>query len=390
MEKLDKKIVVTGGGSGGHVSAATAIIDGLKEKYPNACEQILYIGGDLAMVGEKNGKSIEQRRIEKTDIHFRKIRAGKLQRRIHPSSLLLALRTLLGIWDARKIMNEFKPDLVISTGGFVSVPVALAARRMKIPVYLHEQTAAVGLSNKIVSKFAKKIFVTFPQSIEHFPSERTEHVGNAVRPAIFKKEGHGKVVDAVKEMLPIKDNYPIIYISGGGQGSHLINVTIRQMLTYLSQEFQVVLQTGDNQTLQDYEVLKKEMKKLPPNLQKRFFPTKFVNENEIGYLFEHMDFFIGRAGANTVYEMGVMKKPSIFIPIPWVAHNEQYKNAKILEDLGTSKLLPEGELTAEKLFMEVKKMKAEWPRKKEEMNTKELERVFTTDAVDKIIKSIFK
>lgn len=390
MEKLDKKIVVTGGGSGGHVSAATAIIDGLKEKYPNACEQILYIGGDLAMVGEKNGRSIEQRRIEKTDIHFRKIRAGKLQRRLHPSTLFLLLRTILGIWDARKIMNEFKPDLVISTGGFVSVPVAMAAKRMNVPVYLHEQTAAIGMSNKIVAKIAKRIFTTFPQSNKHFPPEKTEHVGNAVRPAIFNTGGKGNVVDAIKEMLPIKENYPIIYVSGGGQGSHLINVTMRQMLPYLSQEFQVVLQTGDNQQLQDYEVLKKEMNKLPPNLQKRFFPTKFVNEQEIGYLFEHMDFFIGRAGANTVYEMGVMKKPSIFIPIPWVTHNEQYKNAKILENLGTSKILPEGELTAEKLFMEIKKMKAQWPKKKQEVNTAELDKVFTTDAVEKIIKSIFK
>jgi UDP-N-acetylglucosamine--N-acetylmuramyl-(pentapeptide) pyrophosphoryl-undecaprenol N-acetylglucosamine transferase len=388
--KLDRKIVVTGGGSGGHVSAATAFIDGLREIFDIDMKNILYIGGDLAMVGEKDSKSIEERRLENTDIPFKKIRAGKLQRQWHISTIPLLLRTFLGIWDANKLVKEFKPDLIFFTGGFVTVPVAFAAWRMKIPVYLHEQTAAVGLSNRIVSRMANKIYTTFPNSHKYFPEKKIVQVGNAVRPAIFQKNGRGAVVEAVKGMLDLKDNLPILYISGGGQGSHILNITIRQMLPYLLQEFQVVLQTGDNQILKDYDVLERDWKKLPQNLQSRFFPTKFVNDDEIGYLFENMDFFIGRAGANTVYEMGVIQKPSIFIPIPWVTNNEQFKNAQILEELGLAKILPEGELTAEKLFMEIKKLRGNWPAMRSELKREELEATFRTDAVGEIIKDMFK
>jgi UDP-N-acetylglucosamine--N-acetylmuramyl-(pentapeptide) pyrophosphoryl-undecaprenol N-acetylglucosamine transferase len=381
---LNKKIVVTGGGSGGHVSVASAIISALKEKYQLTDQNFLYIGGDLGMSNEKPGKSLEKKVFSKENFNQKYVRAGKLQRKISLKSILLLLRVLLGFWDSFKILRKFKPNIVISSGGFVSVPVCLTAKLLGAQIYLHEQTAAVGLSNKIVSKFAQKIFITFPSSNEYFPEEKTVHTGNLVREEIFEKSGRGPLVQPLKKMLEIQEEYPIIYISGGSLGSHVINSTVKNCLTSLLQDFQVILQTGDNQRYKDYEILLKEKKKLSPNLRARFLPIKYVGRKEIGFLLNNIDLFVGRAGANTVYEMGVLKIPSIFIPIPWVTHNEQAQNAKILQELGLAEILPEGELIPENLVLKIRKF---YEREKT-YDEHEIDKIFTKNANTLIFEEI--
>lgn len=382
QRELDKKIVITGGGSGGHVSVALGFISRLEKEYQNALKQILYIGGDMAMEGEKNAKSIEHRLLQNTNIPFKIIRTGKLQRRLHPSTILLLLKTFGGIIDSYKILKEFKPDMVFSTGGYVSVPVCMVSWLLHIPIYIHEQTAAVGLANRIASRFATKIFITFPESKQHFPSKKVIHTGNIVREEVFQNTGEGEVIDACKLMK--KDKLPIIYISGGSQGSHIINTVILQMLNYLTQEYQVILQTGENTITKDYEKLLKAQMKLPEKIRHRFYPVKYISSQEIGYIYNNMDLFIGRSGANTVYEIGILNKPAIFIPIPWVTHNEQYKNAKILQDLGIAKILPEGELSAETLFEAIKSFRKAY----KPIDKSLLEKHFTNNALDIIFKQM--
>ncbi len=221
------------------------------------------------MEGEKNAKSIEHRLLQNTNIPFKIIRTGKLQRRLHPSTILLLLKTFGGIIDSYKILKEFKPDMVFSTGGYVSVPVCMVSWLLHIPIYIHEQTAAVGLANRIASRFATKIFITFPESKQHFPSKKVIHTGNIVREEVFQNTGEGEVIDACKLMK--KDKLPIIYISGGSQGSHIINTVILQMLNYLTQEYQVILQTGENTITKDYEKLLKAQMKLPEKIRHRFY-----------------------------------------------------------------------------------------------------------------------
>jgi UDP-N-acetylglucosamine--N-acetylmuramyl-(pentapeptide) pyrophosphoryl-undecaprenol N-acetylglucosamine transferase len=385
---LSKKIIVTGGGSGGHVSVSSALIDGLKEKFNIPYENLLYIGGDLGMVNEKHGESIEQKRFKNADFQTEYIRAGKLQRTLSIKGVLLTFRTILGFTDSFKIINKFKPDIIISTGGFVSVPVCIAAHFKKIPIYLHEQTAAIGLSNKIVSKFAEKIFVTFEESIKYFPKEKTFHTGNVVRKAIFQKNGEGEIIKPLKKMIEKQEKYPIIYISGGGQGSHIINTVVRESLPLLLQNFQIVLQTGDNQEYKDYNLCINDKSKLSVEQQERFLPIKYILDKEIGFLFSNIDMYAGRSGANTAYEMGVMAIPSIFIPIPWVTHNEQEKNAKVLADLGIAEILPEGELSREQLVLSIKNFWNMWKHKRESFNFKDLKKKFPTDAVEKILNEI--
>jgi len=383
-----KRILITGGGSGGHVSAATGLIQALLKKDPKYIDNILYVGGKLVTETGRSGQSVEQTRFEGGKIPFIAIRAGKLQRYFNLNTIKLIFGAIGGFIDANKVIKDFKPDLIFSTGGFVSVPVCFAGWIKKKPVYLHEQTAAVGLSNKIVSRFAKKVFITFPQSAKYFPKSEVIHSGNLVRPQIWEINEKTEIAKAIKKMKEEQDKYPIIYISGGGQGAHTLNVNIRQTLNYALEEFQIVLQIGDNTINKDYEVLVKEWQKLPEKLKTRFFPVKFVKDEEIGYVFKHSDIYIGRAGANTVYEMGLLKKPSIFIPIPWVTHNEQLLNAQTLVDCGLAKILPEGELTAEKLMNEMRKFVTDWRAGKYKCETKKIESVFILHAEDVILKEI--
>lgn len=383
LDSLNKRIVFTGGGSGGHTSAAQAILQGILKKYPQSNDQILYIGGRMGMEGEKDGRSIEQKRFENTDINFVTIRSGKLQRYFSIDSIKKLFGILGGIIDAWKELSKFKPDIIISTGGFVSVPVCFVGWIKKIPIYIHEQTAAVGLANKISAKFATKIFIAFKSSTKYFPQGKSIHVGNPIRPEIFKSEPTGDVVNAIQKMQADRPNLPILLFTGGGQGSHKINITVRQMIRYLIEEFQIIIITGNNSVNRDFDVLEKEWKKLPKGCIDRFYTTKFMTSEELGYVLRNIDIHIGRAGANFVYEMGVLKIPSIFIPIPWVTHNEQEKNAQTMVDLGLAEILPEGELTAERLFIEVKKMRD--AIRAGGYNVKETSEIFPLDAVERVM-----
>ncbi|MGI6475706.1 MAG: UDP-N-acetylglucosamine--N-acetylmuramyl-(pentapeptide) pyrophosphoryl-undecaprenol N-acetylglucosamine transferase [Candidatus Dojkabacteria bacterium] len=383
-KELKKRIIVTGGGSGGHISTASAIINAINKKYLLNNRNFLYVGGDLGMEDEKPGMSLEKKIFASEEFNQEYIRAGKLQRKISLKAIYLLLRVFLAFFDSFKIIRKFKPDIVISTGGFVTLPVCIVAKLYRADVYLHEQVAAIILSNRIVSKIAKKIFVTFTVSSKYFPKDRTIHTGNLVRPEIFNKSGKGRIVQPLKTMIEKQEEFPIVYISGGSLGSHIINTTIQDALPFILESFQIVLQTGDNKKYQDYDLLKKEKKKLPAELKDRLIITKYVDKDEIGFLFNNIDMFVGRAGANTVYEMGVLKIPSIFIPIPWVPHNEQYENAKILQDLGLADIIREGELTPECLILRMKN----FYKKEKAFDEKKVARAFPTDAIHTIMDSI--
>lgn len=383
-KELTKKIVVTGGGSGGHLSAAESIIKEISNKYQITKKNFLYIGGDLGMEGEKIGNSIEQKRFKNVPFNCKYIRAGKLQRSFSLNTIKLLFRTILGFVDSYKILKNFRPNIVISTGGFVSVPVCLVAKLFKADIYLHEQTSTVGLSNKIVGKFSKKIFLAYNSSKKFFKNKETIHVGNLVREEVFQTKGSGKVVQALKKMLVNQEEYPVIYISGGSLGSHVINDTVRCALHNLLNKYQVIVQTGDNKIYNDYDKLVKEKITLDEHLKERFFPVKYVESSEIGFLYNNIDLFVGRSGANTVYEVGVLELPSIFIPIPWVTHNEQFENAKVLKDFGLSEILPEGELTPENLVLKIDR----YLQKERDINHSGLKKAFPLDAAKKILMEI--
>lgn len=384
MAKLDKKIVVTGGGSGGHAHTALSFIQYLSTKFKNTKEKILYIGGNLAMEGEKNSKSIEQKLLEKTDLNYKIITAGKLQRYFNFRTIILLLRVVKGFIDSYKLLKKERPDIIFSTGGYVTVPVCITGRILKIPVYIHEQTTTVGLANKISARFATKIFTTFPESKNNFPKDKTVQTGNLVKQDLFKRKYEGEIVKVIEKMLKDKKELPIIYISGGSQGSHILNTTVQEMITYLVQYYQVILQTGDNKIYKDYANIYKDKQKLSSKVQHRLHIVKYIDSKELGYIYKNIDLFVGRAGANTVYEIGLFKKKAILIPIPWTRNDEQQRNAQLLERLNLAKIIPEGELTPDKLFIEINKITKE----KKTLDTKKIEKIFTKDAGERITKEM--
>lgn len=375
-QKLDKKILITGGGSGGHISAALSIIASIQEKYCLDHEHFLYVGGDLGMEGEKSGNSMEQKLMKDKDFNCKYIRPGKLQRTFSFNTIKLLFRTILGFWDSYKIVKEFRPDIVISTGGFVTVHVCLMAKLFKAKIYLHEQTATVGLTNNLVGKVSEKVFISFESSRKYFTKAETILTGNLVRSEIFNTKGQGKLAENIRKIKEQQDQYPIIYMSGGGLGSHLINETVKECLPLLLQKYQIILQTGDNKVFNDFKVIENARNSLPKELQERFLPVTYVHSNDIGYLLNSIDLFVGRAGANTVYEMGVLQIPSIFIPIPWVTHNEQQRNAEVLVKLGLAEIIQEGELTSGCMVLRIDRFLS----KKLNVNKEELKEVFKIDA----------
>jgi UDP-N-acetylglucosamine--N-acetylmuramyl-(pentapeptide) pyrophosphoryl-undecaprenol N-acetylglucosamine transferase len=388
IQKMHKKILITGGGSGGHLSSASAIIDTLLEDNNYPIEKIVYIGGDLGMEGEKPGNSLEQRQFENKPFKTYFIRAGKLQRKISFNTIYLLFRTALGFFDSVSILLKEKPNLVISTGGFVSVPVCKVAWLLGIPIYLHEQTASVGLANKIVGMFAKKVYVSFKESSKYFSKGKAVHVGNNVRKAVFKKDVTENTDKRFVQLVKNKGQYPLIYISGGSLGSHLLNQKVLTNLESLLEKYSIVLQTGDNQVFKEYDIAIDLQNTLPKEKATRFLPIKYINDDSIGYVLNNMDIFVGRSGANTVYEIGVLKKNALFIPIPWVTHNEQYLNAKVLEKIGTAKILEEKYLSETNLVEELQRFEKQI--KLREINYTTLEELFPINAPSRIIKDILE
>lgn len=386
MLKSQIKIMITGGGSGGHISVAKSLIDSLIQDYDIPFSNIMYVGGDLGMEREKVGNSLEQKQFKGSEFKTAYIRAGKLQRRVSAKSISLLLRSLLGFSDSLKIVKKFNPTLVVSSGGFVSVPVCIAAWLKRKPIYLHEQTASVGLSNRVVGKFAKKIYVSFKDSVHFFPKQKVSHVGNIVRKDIFKKEITDRVDKQIVSLVVTNKQLPFIYISGGSLGSHSINTKIFESLKDLLKRYRVLLQTGDNEVFKDYEKGIEILNRLTSEEKERFVIKKYIDSDSIGYVLNNMEYFVGRSGANTVYEIGVLKKYALFIPIPWVTHNEQYLNAKVLNDIGTANILEERYLKECNITEEIKKLEEQI--KLRNVDEKKLENLFPTNAVSSILEDI--
>lgn len=388
MLKSELKIMITGGGSGGHLSVAKSLINTLIEEYDIPINNITYVGGDLGMEGEEVGNSLEQRQFKNSKFKTYFIRAGKLQRNVSFKTLSLLFRSLLGFFDSISIVRKVKPTLIISSGGFVSVPVCIAGWLSKTPIYLHEQTASVGLSNKVVGRFAKKVFVSFKDSLSYFPKGKALHVGNVVRKEIFEKQKTERSDKEIVGLMVTNKELPFVYISGGSLGSHSINTKIINSFNTLLRKYRILLQTGDNEIFRDYEKAIEIKKNLRKEYLERLVIKKYVDSDSIGYVLNGMDIFVGRSGANSVYEIGVLKKNALFIPIPWVTHNEQYLNAKVLSDIGTANILEERYLNNCEIEQEIERLQNQLKVRK--IDYEKLEILFPTNAIYNILEEILK
>ncbi|MDI6792660.1 MAG: undecaprenyldiphospho-muramoylpentapeptide beta-N-acetylglucosaminyltransferase [bacterium] len=323
------RILVTGGGSGGHTSPAIAFVETLLKREPAA--SILYVG---------SAKGIEAKTACSKGIPFIAIQTGKLRRYFSLKTVPdLCFRLPIGILQALKIILQFKPDCIFSTGGYVSLPVVIAGRILKRPILIHEQTVEVGLANRIGGRLANRIAISFDTSKKYFPAEKVVLTGNPVRPEVL----NGDRVSAAKR-FGLSNDFRTIYVTGGVQGAHRINRTIAKVLRQILEKAQVIHQCGE----QDFDWLSREAEGLGEEIRERYRLFRFIG-GEIGDVFALTDLLVSRAGAGIVNEAAAMGKPAVFIPLPAATKDEQTGNAALLADVGAAVVILEHDLTPELL-----------------------------------------
>lgn len=333
------KIAITGGGTGGHVSPAVAVITRLRER-----SEAEGWGLDLLYIGSVAG--VERRIITGLGVPYKAIQTGKLRRYLSletPVDLLVRLPA--GFFQAMSSLRHFKPDVIFSTGGYVCVPTVIAGRMLGIASLTHEQTALVGLANRIAGRFADKVAISFPRSATYFPPGKTLLTGNPVRPTIFQGDA-----SRAAQLFGFEPNEPTLYITGGAQGSHALNMAVRDALPRLLACCQVVHQCGEGPdgSGDDLRALLQAREELAPDLRRRYHVRAFVGE-EIGDAYALASLVVGRAGAGTVNELANLGKPSVLVPLPGSAGGEQEANARALEKEGGAVVLLQADLTSDSL-----------------------------------------
>lgn len=303
---------------GGHFSPALSIIENLPKDWT------VHVYGRKYVFDNDPTLSYEYMICQKFGIPFKNITSGRIKRFISPSIIFSPLKTIIGFFQALHALQQFKPDAILSFGGYISTPVSVAGYILKIPIFVHEQTQTGGIANRFVACLATKVFLSFPSSKKYFPKSKTQVVGLPLRSSIFK----------VEQSISVPTSLPIIYVCGGSTGSHFINQTLKAMLPELLKKYIVIHQTGDSREFLDYDDLTKLRVGFPPEVSKRYIIRKFIFPDEIGWVFKNATLIISRGGMNTVAELIALKKMALLFPIFHGQKGEQSKNAELFKSLG--------------------------------------------------------
>ena len=323
---MSKKIVLTGGGTAGHVTPNMALIPKLRE-----------LQYEIAYMGSYDG--IEKKLMEDFNIPYFGIATGKFRRYFDPKNFSDPFRVLKGMREARKYLKEIKPDVVFSKGGFVSVPVVRAAYSLGIPCIIHESDMTPGLANKLCIPVARKVCCNFPETFSMLPTSKAVLTGSPIR-----KELAMGSKEAGYRLCGFDASKPIIMVVGGSLGSAAINQAVRDVLPELLKDFQVVHLCGKE---------KMDNLLLTTSGYKQF---EYVR-SEMKDLFAMADLVISRAGANAISELLALKKPNILIPLPMgSSRGDQIMNAKSFESQGFSIVIDEDDLTTKLLLEKIQEL----------------------------------
>ena len=318
-----KKIILTGGGTAGHVTPNLALLPSLrKEEF------------EIHYIGSYNG--IERRLIEDAGIPYDGISSGKLRRYFDIKNFSDPLRVLKGYGQAKRLMKQYRPDIVFSKGGFVSVPVVLAAKHYKIPVIIHESDMTPGLANKICIPAAQKVCCNFPETLNYLPKDKAVLSGSPIREELLTGDRLSGL-----QYAGLSANRPVILVIGGSLGSVTVNHAVRSILPKLLSQFQVIHICGKG------------------NLDESLIGTSGYVQYEyvdkpLRHLFAAADLIISRAGANSICEILALRKPNILIPLsPAASRGDQILNANSFAKQGFSTVLEEEVLTSDTLYQAV-------------------------------------
>ena len=336
-------VVFAGGGTGGHTAAGLAIATALSARLGD--------GVRLAWIGSQTG--VEATWVPAAGIPYDAIPTGKLRRQLAWRNVTdLTIRVPAGFGRAFALLGRLRPDVVVATGGFVAVPTAVAAAARRCPLLVHEQVVVPGLANRLIGRVADKVAVTFAASASAFPPQKVAVTGNPIRPALLSGRR-----ERAFERFGLDPSAPVTYVTGGALGAHRVNRVVGAALGALLPLTQVVHQAGDN-VQGDLAWLASEAARLSPALRARYHVTAHIGA-ELGDLYAAASLVIGRAGAGTVTELAALGLPSILIPLPGARGDEQTANARVLADASAAVLLPERDLTPERLGDEVRTLLAE-------------------------------
>ena len=308
-----KKIVLTGGGTAGHVTPNIALLPALKDA-----------GFEISYIGSYDG--IEKRLISDFDVSYYGIATGKFRRYFDLKNFSDPFRVIKGYKEAKKILKEIKPDVIFSKGGFVAVPVVRAAGDLHIPCIIHESDMTPGLANKLCIPVAKKICCNFPETLKCMPTDKAILTGSPIRSELTK----GNKI-AAYELCGFTANKPVVMIIGGSQGASSINQVVREALPKLLEDFQVVHICGKDK-------VDNLMLSIPGYKQFEYIKA------ELKDIFAMADVVVSRAGANAICELLALNKPNVLIPLSSGSRGDQILNAASFEEQGFSIVIREESL----------------------------------------------
>lgn len=321
-----KHIVLTGGGTAGHVTPNIALIPRLRE-----------LGYNISYIGSYEG--IEKKLIEELGIPYYGISSGKLRRYFDPKNFSDPFRVLKGFSEAKKLLKQLQPDVVFSKGGFVTVPVVIAAKRRKIPAIIHESDMTPGLANKLCIPSSAKVCCNFPETVNSLPKDKAVLTGTPIRQELL--DGNA---DAAAEFCGFTREKPVLMVIGGSLGAASVNENIRKILPELLKDFQVIHLCGKGKTDESL------------NQTNGYIQFEYIKK-ELADLFALADIVISRAGANAICELHALKKPNLLIPLSANAsRGDQILNARSFQRQGYSMVLEEEEITEETLLNSIREL----------------------------------
>lgn len=355
---------------GGHLAPALSVLEALPKD-----AQVLFVGRKNALEGDGT-LSLEYKTITDLKIPFVGLNTGRWQRKFTRFTLLSLMKIPWGVIQSFYILFRFRPDVVVGFGGYVSIPVISCAYLLRIPVVIHEQTMGAGVANRIVSRFAKKICISWDSSEKYFPKNKIVLTGNPIRKF--------SVLDYKFSLF--KNKFPTIFVTGGSSGAHFVNVMMEEIIKDLLSEYNVIHQTGDTREYRDFDRLELLRSSLREQLRDNYILEKFIDPSEIGDLMTLSSLVISRSGMNTVTELIYFQKPAILIPLPFSQNGEQRKNAEYVKKIGLGTVLQQSSLNSKKLLQTINLMMSKIDSY--QINVKRLKSVPVKNAVHNIISVI--
>lgn len=348
--------------SGGHLTPALALIDFIHQYHPT--DSVRFVGRRYSQEATKQ-ISQEQAELEKRQLTFIPFQSPRLTTRQSLFNIIaLPFRLISAVIQAHTILSKEKPDIFLSFGGYLAVPLALAAWMKRIPVVTHEQTRAAGFANQLIAQFATKVAISFPETSSFFPNHKVVLTGNPIRQAVLQDNHHQP------SWITKKPDLPILLITCGNQGSRAINTVIANSLDQLTKEWTVIHLTGNPSNHANHSTEFADRKKQLADIQQsRYYFLPWVSGDELSWVYTHTAAAVARSGANTVLELTVRKIPTLFIPLPISHRDEQRLNAQALTNNEAALLLEQKDLTSHILLAAVAELKSRKQEFREKLET---------------------